>query len=216
MLVDLISLKRLALAPWPYVSEAARYHIRLPRQHDVRGGHLRSHHADEIVRPEHAIDQSDEGLTRMPASFDADVLDIEEEDEDAIARVGRHLSRLFDGVGLRALGLRARRTDEHMLEGLNGLHGPVLEHLEILSTQVQHRCAMGGRIGIHTDEVRFGLERGGLRILSLRVLRSRSGGLCGSADCAAAIVAMAVASASDVRMRQRTGRPSSAARLMAV
>ena len=100
--------KRESLAPWPYVAQTRRHDVRFPREHHVGGRHLRRHDADEIVRPEDAIDQPDERLAGVPAPLDRDVEDVEKEHEDPVPGIGGGLLHGADAVRLRSQRLRVR------------------------------------------------------------------------------------------------------------
>ena len=89
------------------------------------------------------------------------------------------LSRGFDAVRFRALGLGAGGRDEYVLERLDLLWLTVLEDFEFLGLQIENGTAGACRVGIDANEVGLAAERWRLLV---RLLLGTPG-LCDGDSC---------------------------------
>ncbi len=153
----------------------ARSKTSVLRAKDLSGGHLRCHDADEIVRPEDTVNELDERLPDIPCPLDGNVVHVEEYDEDAAARIRDRLARGFHGRGVHALGLRAARRDDDVLEVLDGLGHPVLEDFEVLRPEVLNRAPATHRVDVDAHVIGLRSDRRLLRILRLPEARAERG-----------------------------------------
>ncbi len=127
--------------------------------------HLGRHHGNEVVLTDHLLEEARDRAADGPRPIARDMVGIQEQDEEARARVAHHFLRLAHVARLAARFLRPARADEDVLEGANLLRLAVLEHLEVRLLQVLDRAAVGRRVDVHPDEVRLGAEGRLLRLV---------------------------------------------------
>jgi hypothetical protein len=143
-------------------------------EQEILDAQQRRHHAEQILRSHHPVEQVGDRHPHRMRSAEVDVERIEIEHEDAVVGIPGELEAI--PLRIRVAPLRQRRPflvlDE--LEAIDGLRLTVLEHDEVVDGQAGDGFPVPGRIGVHPHEVSAAPEgRGPLRIgfLFLRLLR---------------------------------------------
>src|SRR3982751_1581329 len=87
---------------------------------------------------------------------------IDEDDEDAVARIGGHVEALALRRRIAPRGLGGKGVEPDEIEALDLLRLAVLGHFEIAGLQVLDDLAVLQRGGVHPDEMRAAAKNGAL------------------------------------------------------
>ncbi len=146
-------------------------------EQQILDAEVRRHHAEQILRSHHPVEQVGDRHPHRVRSAEVDVERIEIEHEDAVVGIPGELEPVTLGVRIAAFGERRELLMFDELDAVDRLRLAVLEQDEIVGGEPGDRLPVADRVGVEAHEVRAGSERGRplrIRLLFLRLLCARS------------------------------------------
>jgi hypothetical protein len=131
----------------------------LPREGERSHGDARHHDGKKIVGTKEVPECIGQWLRDPDRRRAIDVHDIEEEDEDAGAGIGRGLTAFFRRARIGPGRRRSAPSNAHGGELIDRLKDPVFKQLELVAPQIVDRHAiLRRRVGVDANVVCFGAK----------------------------------------------------------